>query len=88
MKSFALGTAVAIAIIGGATGALAADRYFSDLGQTAPRSVFHDLNETAPRSAFDDLRDTAPRSIFDVTADTAPRSSDQGGSIRLDLTGE
>ena len=80
-------TLVALSLIAGAAQASPVDRYFTDLGQTAPRSVFDDLNDSAPRSVFDSLRDSAPRSPFDALNDTAPRTSGDGGA-GLDLDGE
>ena len=74
MKSIAA-TLLAVTLLAGAAEARPVDGYFTNLGQTAPRSVFDDLRDTAPRSVFDDLKDSAPRSAGDA-------------STPLDLTGE
>ena len=86
MKSIAA-TLLAVTLLAGAAEARPVDGYFTNLGQTAPRSVFDDINDSAPRTVFDDLRDTAPRSVFDDLKNSAPRSTGDA-STPLDLTGE
>lgn len=86
MKTIAA-TLLAFTLLAGVAEARPAGSYFTDLGQTAPRSVFDDINDSAPRTVFDDLRDTAPRSVFDDLKDSAPRSAGDA-STPLDLTGE
>ncbi len=87
MKTFAA-TLVALGLLAGAAQARVTDGYFTDLGQTAPRSVFDGINDSAPRSAFDDLRDSAPRSTFDSLRDSAPRAATDTGGSPFDHAGE
>lgn len=77
----ALTTLLALSLL---SGAASARTVFDDLRDTAPHSAgaFTDLQNTAPRSVFDDLRDTAPRSIFDQINDTAPRTDGVFGDLQ------
>jgi hypothetical protein len=87
MKTLAA-SLIAVALLSGAAQARTADDYFTDLNETAPRSVFDDIRDSAPRSPFDELNQSAPRSTFDDIRDSAPRSatgSDTGGR---DFVGE
>lgn len=86
MKTIAA-TFVAIALFAGVASARPIDNVFTDLSQSAPRSVFDEINDSAPRSVFDDIRDSAPRSVFDGIQDSAPRAGGNG-SNPLDLAGE
>jgi hypothetical protein len=88
MKTIAA-TLVAFALVSGTTAAMARpiDNYFTELNQSAPRSVFDDIRDSAPRTIFDDIQDSAPRTIFDDIQDSAPRSGGKGDSP-VDLNGE
>jgi len=87
MKTIAA-TLVALGLLAGAAQARVAGDYFTDLGQTAPRSVFDGIKDSAPRSAFEDLRDSAPRSTFGDLRDSAPRAATETGSSPFDHAGE
>jgi hypothetical protein len=67
---------LALGLMAGAANARPIDGYFTDLGQTAPRSVFDDINGSAPLQPFDGIGDAAPH---------AP-TLDQ--PVAQDLTGE
>lgn len=82
MKTFISTSLVAIGLFAGAAQAAPIDSFFTDLGQSAPKSVFDQLNETAPKSIFDQIRDSAPRSIFDDLRDSAPRSGGVFGELK------
>lgn len=86
MKSIAA-TLVAMALFSGVASARPIDSVFTDLAQTAPRTVFDDIQDSAPRSVFDDIQDSAPRSVFDGIQDSAPRSVGNNDNP-LDLAGE
>ena len=75
----ALAALLALSLISGAANAKSP---FQQIADTAPRGdVFSDIRDTAPRSIFDDIRDTAPRSLFDQIRDTAPRSDGVFGDL-------
>jgi len=78
---------LALAVLTGTASARPIDNLFTDLEQSAPRSVFDDLGNSAPRSLFDDINSSAPHSVFDGVQDSAPRSVTGNGSS-LDLSGE
>ena len=67
---------LAFGLFAGAAQARTADSYFTDLNQTAPRSVFTDLQKSAPHGVFDDLQKTAPRA---TSLDGAPPQQDLVG---------
>ncbi|MGD9805992.1 MAG: hypothetical protein AB7E81_08740 [Hyphomicrobiaceae bacterium] len=87
MKTLAA-SLIAVALLSGAAQARVADQYFSDLNDSAPRSVFDDLNDSAPRSLFDDLNESAPRSTFDDLRDSAPRAATGSETGGRDFVGE
>ena len=75
-------TLAALLALGLVTSAASARTVFDDLRDTSPRSeVFTDIQQSAPRSVFDDLRNTAPRSPFDQIRDSAPRSDGVYGDL-------
>ncbi len=81
MKSIA----AALLALGLATGAAHArpiDGLFTDINESAPRSIWTDLNESAPRSPFVDLQESAPRSYFDELKESAPRSVGSGDTLK------
>ena len=75
-------TLAALLALGLVTSAASARTVFEDLRDTAPRSeIFTDIQQSAPRSVFDDLRNTAPRSPSDQIRDSAPRSDGVYGEL-------
>ena len=75
-------TFAALLALGLVTSAASARTVFEDLRDTAPRSeIFTDIQQSAPRSVFDDLRNTAPRSPSDQIRDSAPRSDGVYGEL-------
>ena len=77
-------TLAALLALGLLSGAASARTVFDDIRDAAPHSasVFTDLQNSAPRSVFDDIRNSAPRSIFDQIKDSAPRSDGVFGSLQ------
>ncbi len=80
MKAIAA-SLLALGLLAGTAQARTVQDVFTDLQQTAPKSLFDQIQASAPRSAFEDLRDSAPRSPFDDLRDSAPRSDGVFGDI-------
>ena len=73
----------ALLALGLVAGSAQARTYFDDLRDTAPRAdIFTDIQNSAPRSIFDDLRNSAPRSVFDDLRDSAPRTDGVFGDLQ------
>lgn len=72
MKSIISASIIALGLFAGA--AQAAPQTFTDLADTAPRSVFDDIQDTAPKTVFEELNETAPRSdgVYGTLEKTAP----------------
>ncbi len=58
---FATAVIVALGLMAGTAQARSLDGPFTDINQSAPRSVFEQVGDTAPRQPFDRIQDTAPR---------------------------
>jgi hypothetical protein len=71
-----------ILALGLLAGQASARTVFDDIQDSAPRSqIFTDIGNSAPRSVFDDIQGSAPRSTFDQIQDSAPRSDGVYGTL-------
>ncbi|MGE0767498.1 MAG: hypothetical protein AB7L90_13615 [Hyphomicrobiaceae bacterium] len=70
MKYFLIAAFTAVVLFSGAAQATDVSTVWTELNESAPRSIFDEIRDSAPRSVFDQLNETARLEAAGDSADT------------------